>query len=542
MSVAKSSFLFATGTLISRVSGLIRDRVFLAVFGSSMIAEGFIVAYRIPNLLREMLAEGALGSSFTKVYSELFGPQRERSRRLLFDMSILMTLVAVVVCGLGITFAPEIVRLMTTERADNALMIHTATGLTRILFPFLYFMIIGAVMMGVLHQSGRFFVTAISPIAFNIVNIIGALWFASWFATKAPPWVDQAIADPMITGFTIAVTIGGLAQLLMQLQGVVPELRQALREWNGTAPWSPDVKKVLTLMGPMVLAASAGQINVIVNTGFATSVGEGAVVWLNSAFRLLHFPIGIFGVAIGVAVLPALARSMAKADGKMNAQSSREMQNAVELVLWLMVPCFVFYLVNNLEIVRCLLESGKFQLGDSVQTANALNAYAFALISYGLSKVMTSFYYAMERTPYALRVSLFSIATNFCVNYFFVDRYGHVGLALGYSVTQGLSVLLLIFGMRGHGVTVERGRLLRSLATLVFAGLAAGGIMTAIRAGMLGVPGLAGLTTWLASGLVLTTNLAVLTLVFAGFGLWYLKLGPRAALAALNARRRGRGA
>jgi peptidoglycan biosynthesis protein MviN/MurJ (putative lipid II flippase) len=150
---------------------------------------------------------------------------------------------------------------------------------------------------------------------------------------------------------------------------------------------------------------------------------------------------------------------------------------------------------------------------------------------------MTSFYYAMERTPYALKVSLFSIASNFCVNYLMVNRYGHVGLALGYSVTQGVSVLLLIFGMRGHGVSIERGRLLRSVAHLAVAGVLAGFAMTAVRYGMLQVPGLAALRTWLASGLVLSANLAVLFLVFAALGLWSVRLSPKAALAALKARR-----
>ncbi len=539
MSVAKSSALFATGTFISRISGLVRDRVFYAVFGSSPLAEGFTIAYRIPNMLREMLAEGALGSSFTKVYSELDSSDKVRARSLLFDTLMLMTLVSIVVCGLGTLFAPQIVDLMTTNAgSDRTLLIHTATGLTRLLFPFLYFMIIGAVMMGVLHQRGRFFVTSVSPIAFNAVNIAGALWFSHYFAAHAPAWVDDVIADRTVTGFTLTVVLGGLAQLLMQAQGVFKELRVAWREYRRRPLWSPDVKKVFALMGPMVIAASAGQINVMVNTIFATSAGEGSVVWLSAAFRLLHFPIGIFGVAIGVAVLPALARSMAKAEGKMNDNSSREMQNAIELVLWLMVPCFTFYLVNNLEVVQLLFQSGKFNAHDSERTAAALNAYSFALISYGVSKVMTSFYYAMERTRYALKVSLFSIASNFTVNYLFVSRYGHVGLALGYSITQGVSVLLLIFGMRGHGVKMDRARLTKSLVALVSAAVMSGGIMYLLRLFLLERGLGTSLKVWLGSGVILSSNMAILVAVFAVVGLFYVKLTPRAAWQKLQSRRR----
>lgn len=431
---------------------------------------GFVIAFRIPNLLREMLAEGALGNSFTKVYTSLFSEDRARARRLLFDMLLLMLAISVVVCTGGILAAPWLVDLMTAD-SQNATpeMMRTATGLTRLLFPFLGFMVIGAMLMGAQHQRGRFFLTAMSPLLFNIFNIAGALWFSGLFVAYGPDWIERVFADKAITGFSVGVLLGGFAQMLVQFYGLTREILEEAKQWNFRFLWSDDVKKVLILMGPMVLAASSGQVNAVVNTIFATSVSDAAVVWLYMSFRLLHFPIGMFGVAIGVAVLPALARAMTEAGGKVTMKSSNEIQNAIELVLWFMAPCFVFFLLNALPIVQCLYQSGNFTALDSQQTADALFAYSFALFSYGLSKVIISFYFALERTNYAFRVSMVTMVVNFAVNYFMVKAFGHVGLALGYSVTQGVSIFLLLIGLRRERIAWNFPKLLRSLGVMALA-------------------------------------------------------------------------
>lgn len=538
MSIAKSSFLFASGTLISRVAGLVRDRAVLAAFGASEVAEGFTIAFRIPNMLREMLAEGALGSSFTKVYSGLYTTDPARAKRLLWDAMVLMTLVALIVCAIGAFLSPWVVRLTTADTEQRQVLIATATGLTRLLFPFLGFMILGAICMGALHQRGRFFITAVSPVPYNIFSILGAVLFSKLFVTYAPDWVERVFAGKAITGLAVGVLLGGMAQFLVQLVGIWKELLEGRHAATGSF-FSPDVRKMLWLMAPMSLAASAGQINTMINQYFATTAEQGAVVWLYSSFRLLHFPIGIFGVAIGAAVLPSLSRALAKTSSIVNAEASLEMQNAVELVLWLMTPCFVFYVVNNLEVVRCLYQSGHYTAYDSEQTAVALNAYSYALISYGLSKVMTSFYFAMERTRFALKISLINVVTNAIANYLLVHRYGHEGIAYGYSLTQGLGVAMLIFGMRGHGVTLNRSRLYRSIGFMVLAGVAAGCVMRGVLMMSEGMPSMATLPVWLSSGLILLVNGVICLAFFFGLGLVCLRLTPKAAWEKLSRRRRG---
>jgi putative peptidoglycan lipid II flippase len=539
VSVAKSSLLFSSGTFLSRIAGLVRDRVVLATFGASESMAAFVIAFRIPNLLREMLAEGALGNSFTKVYSSLFIADQAKARRLLFDTVLLMTMVSVLVCVIGILVSPWIVELMTSDgQGKSETLVKSATGLTRLLFPFLGFMTIGAVFMGALHQRGRFFITAVSPLLFNIFNIVGALWFSGLFVAYGPNWIEEVFADKAITGFSVGVLLGGLAQMLVQFFGLAKELYSELKVWNFRIPWSEDVNRVLVLMTPMVLAASSGQVNVVVNTTFATSVSEAAVVWLYSSFRLLHFPIGLFGVAIGVAVLPALTRSMTATGGKVNPKSSEEIQNAIELVLWMMSPCFIFFCLNSLPIVQCLFQSGQFTPEDSLQTANALLAYSFSLFSYGLSKVVVSFYFALDRTKFAFKVSLVTVFVNFVVNYVMVNRYGHVGLALGYSVTQGISVALLLFGLRRDGITWNFPKLIRSLSVMSACIAASGGLMWSVNT--FAAPQLEAMH-WPIFFEALTkiiVNGSICGFLFVAAALIYLRLTPKSALAALNARRR----
>jgi putative peptidoglycan lipid II flippase len=538
MSVARSSLLFSLGTLVSRFAGLLRDRIVLSVFGASELMSGFIIAFRIPNMLREMLAEGALGSSFTKVYSELATKDKERARLLLLDALILMTIASIIICIIGIIIAPYLVKLMTSEAESGPQMIAVATGLTRLLFPFLGCMILGAICMGALHQKGTFFLTSVSPVFFNIFNILGALFFAKWLDVYGPEWIEKWIAPKAITGFTLGVLLGGLGQLLAQLYGIWSELSAAWQTYHLRSPWTPDIRKMLLLMGPMALAASAGQIRTVINNYFATTAGAGAVVWLDSAFRLLQLPIGLFGVAISSAVLPALSKALAAAGGRVNEKASLEIQNAVELVLWLMAPCFAFYAVNNVDVVKCLLQSGHFKAYDAEQTGSALFAYSFALLGYGLSKVMTSFYFALERTRFALYVSLATIVFNASINWYLVSHHGHTGLAWGYSVTQTLSIGLLVYGMRGHHITINRTKGLKSFGLLTLAILLSVAVMEfalrSIRDRHLFQSGL----VWVDSGLVLLINGTLCLAIFATFGLSYLRLTPQKAWAKLAQRRR----
>ena len=229
---------------------------------------------------------------------------------------------------------------------------------------------------------------------------------------------------------------------------------------------------------------------------------------------------------------------MTAAGGKVNPKSSEEIQNAIELVLWMMSPCFIFFALNSLPIVQCLYQSGKFTPTDSLQTANALLAYSFALFSYGLSKVVVSFYFALDRTKFAFKVSLVTVFVNFGVNYFMVNRYGHVGLALGYSVTQGISVALLLFGLRRDGISWNFPKLIRSLSVMSACIAASGSLMWSLNT--FAAPHLEAMQwpIFLEALTKITINGTICAAFFVTAALIYLRLTPQGALAALKARRR----
>jgi len=470
VSLARSSLLFALGTLISRFSGLARDMVTTHLLGAGPLHDAFVVAQRIPNLLRDMLAEGALGSSFTKVYTALKEQDGEAADRLLFHMLYLCLLVMSLLTLIGLWLAPSLVTMMSLGAATDAVYARHAVSLTRILMPTLAMAVIGAVAMGALYQRGKFFLNAVIPVLANLGVIAGGLLGGSLVTRYWPELLTEG-KDARVIGLAWGTVVGFVVQMVAALWNVRGPLqampRGCLREW----PWSPHLKQVLMLMGPAVIAGSAGPINSIVNTNFATSVGSGAVTWLNYAFRILQLPIGVFGVAVGVYALPALTRAVTQAGRKVDSKVSAQLEQAVIFVSWLLVPCMLFTLLHHHRIIDLLFGHGRYTPHDVDATGQALFAYAFSMLAYGLIKVMTSFYYAVDRTNFAMRVSLAAIAINFLGNSLFVKQLGHVGLALTTSLTLSINALVLIWGSTRMGARWNREVLRRHGLALVGAGL-----------------------------------------------------------------------
>lgn len=467
MSLAKKSLLFAIGTFLSRISGVIRESVLAGAFGANFLLDTFIIANRIPNLLRELLAEGALGASFTQVFSKLKEKDPTRARLFLIQSFYFFTLITTLFCIFGILFAPGLVKAMTffsTESTTHPEFFHDTVGLTRVLFPFIALMTIGSIASGVLHQKSMFFLSAISSVALNIGYIIGALCFAPLLVKYSPDWVSTYVADKMTTGLALGVLLGGFCQTAIQLAGIWrSELSRAGLAIRGF--WSEDLRNVCGLMGPMIIAGSAGQVNVLVNTNFASSLQEGSVTWLNFSFRILQLPIGIFAVGVGLISLPALTKAIARKNS--NAEVTAKLQEALSLVLWLVVPCLCFLLVNSLPVTQLLYQHGKFTAHDSIATGEALYYYSFSLIAYGLLKVLTSYYYASERTSFAMRMSIVSIVVNFALNSLFINSLGHKGLALTTSCTLSLNALFLIWGLKRDALAWQTQKLLRTLGLLI---------------------------------------------------------------------------
>lgn len=448
MSLAKSSLSFAFGTVLSRVLGLVREAVLAAVFGASALLDAFLVANRIPNMLRELAAEGALGSSFTKVFSDLEEKDQKASKALLRDLTVFLCLFFFFFSLVAMSFAPFLVKslLLFDSGASKVTFFENTVGLTRILFPFIGFMSLASIFAGALHKKGHFFYSSVTPMALNVGYIVGALVFSYLLRNHAPLWIEDYLAPREVVGLALGVLLGGFVQMLLLFLGVKKSFfgREKFFANGLSFHLSPEVKKVFHLMWPMVIAASAGQVNVFVNTNFATSLGDGSVSYLNFAFRLFQLPVGVFAVAIGTASLPLLAKNLSH--DKSYKDFNDSFHKVLELTFWLLVPCMLFIMINSEEIIRFLFERGNFSRTDVSHTGKVLFSYAFGLLGYGLVKVFTSIYFSLEKIKFAMRVSLISIVTNFFLNMYFV-KDGVSGLAFSTSCVMNLSALFLFIGL-----------------------------------------------------------------------------------------------
>jgi putative peptidoglycan lipid II flippase len=555
VSVARSSFVFAAGTFLSRISGVLRESVAGAVFGASVYMDAFVVAFRIPNLLRDLLAEGALGSSFTKVYASLSHQSgssnpsddfREEASQLLVQTLQLVVMVSIGICALGILFSGSIVSLMISEQgpSDSAELQRIATGLTQVMFPFIGFASLGAVIQGALYQQGKFFLVGVAPILFNLFSVAGALWFGGVFDKILPDHVISYFGNSPILGFAVGTLLGGAAQAAVQLWGIWTRLLKGKSLLPKSFPWSENIKKVLLLMSPLVIASSAGQINMMVNTNFATSLETGAATWLSFAFRVLQLPIGIFGVAVGAAVLPALARKIKDSGGQIDAAVSQETFNALDLVIWLMVPCMLFMYGSALDITKVIFQAGRFSEADSQATASAIQAYSLGLVGYGVLKVLNSYYIVRERTSFPMYVGLASIAVNYAANALLVQRFGHQGLALTASFILTANATILMIGTTPDRLKFETREVIGSLLRLV---AAVSGVfllrhfyqapLQDFSLSRLFTDDLTTMTTKIDSSLRLAVDGATVVVIFAGVGLNKIGKSPREALKMLRKKR-----
>lgn len=543
MSLARSSFLYTLGTFLSRISGLIRDSVMSGVFGAGSSVEAFFVANRIPNLFRDMLAEGALGSSFTKVYTTISVDDEARAHRLLCDAFRFGFYFLLSISALGVLTAPIFVQLLTILSSESnrpSAFYRETVVLTRILFPFLGFAILAALAGGVLQQRGKFFLAAVSSSGLNVGYIIGSLLFGQIIVMYAPASLDSDYVDRRILGLALGVVLGGVFHFLAQFRWIWKELI-AIKGWTVSPRLiSKDLYRVFLLMMPAAVASSAGSINLLVNTNFATALDTGAVTWLNYAFRLLQLPVGIFAVAVGSVTLPSLTRAVAIAGNRVDERVSRELEVSCEFINWLMVGCLAFLLFSCLPTVQLLFQHGKFDEASAKATADALFAYSFGVVGYGLIKVLTSFYYAIEKTSYAMRVSLAMVAVNALSNYLLAKQFGHIGLAATSSITLSGNALFLALGLRKNGFTFHFRECMRAYGWLAAAFVVSMILQVFLVSASRHFPGYGAMPLKLrALNDVLFAGVTVVA-VFTLAAMIRLRVGPKAALQKLRAIKRGR--
>ncbi|MBP7147891.1 MAG: murein biosynthesis integral membrane protein MurJ [Acidobacteria bacterium] len=442
--LAHAAGLVTAGTLLSRIFGLIRDQLFAALFGAGAAADAFVVAFRIPNLLRDLFAEGALSAAFVPAFTDAL---HNRSRADAFALAnrLMTTLSAVlgalVLAGLFATGA--LVGAIAPGFAAEPGKFELTVRLTRIMLPFLPLVSLAAVAMGMLNSLGRFFVPAFAPACFNIVAIATGL--ALWLLR-----LDPVLA---VTGWAAGTLLGGLAQFVVQ----VPALRREhwrLRPALDLALSDPGLRRMALLMAPAAAGLAATQVNIFVNSIFA-SQQAGAIAWLNYAFRLMQLPLGLFGVAVGTIATASLARRAAAGDVPGLGQTLR---SSLRLVGALTIPATLGLMVLARPIIRLIFEHGNFTAEDTAATAAALVYYAVGLFAYSSVKSLAPAFYAVGRAGVPLGASVAAVAANIALNVALFPVLGFRGLALGTSVAAlvNFAVLALAF-QRSYGGLADRG-------------------------------------------------------------------------------------
>ena len=442
--------------LCSRILGLIREQVFAGLFGAGKNLDAFLIAFRVPNLLRDLFAEGALSTAFITTFSKKIATEGDESAwRLGNKVATLTAVFMSVITVLGIIFAPQIIYVMTGFGGWSPDKTETTILLTRIMWPFILLVSLAALVMGMLNAKHVFGAPAMASSYFNLGSIIGGVVIGYW--------LDPHFGTRSLIGLSIGTLIGGLWQLTAQF----PSLRRVGYKFLADFRWRDEgVRTVLMLMGPAVIAASAVQVNVLVNSGFAARLGDGPVSWLNIAFRLMQLPLGIFGVAVGTVTLPLVSRTAALGD---MAGFRSALAHAIRLVTLLTVPAAVGLILLARPIISVIYEHGRFTSAATIQTAAALQFYAIGLAAYSAVKVLAPAFYAIDRRYLPMMVSIFSIIINFGLNWFFMFKIGlgHRGLALSTSLVALTNFLLLYIMMRKYAGPLETDALLGLLAKLL---------------------------------------------------------------------------
>lgn len=458
--LAKSAGLISVATLASRLLGVVREMVLAAFFGAGLEMDAFNVAFRIPNLVRDLFAEGAMTAAFVPTFMRTLTHRGKEDAWRLGNLVInALLIVTGVIVLLGILFAPQITRAIAAEYAAVPGKLELTTYLTRIMLPFLTTVAVAVAMMGMLNSLHRFFIPALSPAMFNVATIACAFLLV-------PPFVRFGI--PGITAIAIATLLGGLGQIAIQW----PALRREGYHYQPVLTFRDrDLREVLRLMAPGTLGLAAVQINVFVNTYLATSQEQGAVSWLNYSFRLMYLPIGLFGVSIATAALPDISRHAASDDF---ASMRRTISGALRMMLMLNIPAAIGLIALAHPIVAMLLERGRFGPHDTAATAAALTFYAPGLLGYSAVKIASPSFYSLRDSRTPVTVSVISVLTNLVLNLLLIRVMGYRGLALGTALAAMVNASALLWLLRRRLRGLEGRRIAIALVKILIASTAMG--------------------------------------------------------------------
>jgi len=493
-SIAASAGKVSAATAFSRVLGLVREQVVAYFFGAGMATDAFVAAFRIPNLLRDLFAEGALSSAFVPVFKDKLvkSGKAEAFRLASLTISALLLIVGLVV-AVGIIVSPGIVYISAKGFTADPAKFDLTVNMTRLMFIYLLMVSVSAVMMGILNSVGRFGIPALSPALFNIGMIL------------APVLLYEYFSIPIYT-LAVGVIIGGIGQLVFQ----VPSLLKIGFRFRLMVNFADaGIRRIIRLISPMILGLSASRINILINTLLASLLIEGAMSYLNYAYRLMHFPLGVFGVALGTVTLPKVSADAARNNLDQLVKTFRE---AVGLTLFLVVPSAVYLAGFGGDLVRLIYERGAFDPTATGETARALYYYAFGLVGFAGVRVAAPVYYALDDAKKPMFYSIISVAINIILNFVFIPIWGFAGLAAATSAAGLTNFILLVYNMRKKVAGIDYADILWTAFKIIFGSIAAFIIIKLLDIPLLIAPG------------NITGKIMVVGLQIAGMGLLYLVL------------------
>ena len=398
----RSALSFTGGTFVSRILGLVREVVLASVFGANAATDAFWVAFRIPNFMRRLFAEGSFSTAFVPALTEMKEKGSPEDLRLMIArVAGTLGAVLLLVTGLGVLFAPQITAVFASGSADEPAKLQLTTDLLRITFPFLLFVSLTAMAGGVLNTFHRFGLPALTPVVMNVCMIAAALWWAPYFAVP-------------ITSVAWAVTIAGVLQLLLQLPMLA---KLGVLSWPRWGWGAPEVRKVMKLMVPTLFGSSVAQVNLLFDTMIAVYLITGSQTWLAYSDRLLEFPLGMFGVALGTVILPSLSRHHVNTD---HAGFSRALDWGLRTTLLIAVPAMLGLILLAQPLIATLLQHGAFTGHDTRMASMSLAALSLGLPAFALVKVLAPAFFARQDTRTPVRAGVSAMIANMVLNALFL--------------------------------------------------------------------------------------------------------------------------
>ncbi|MGL9721241.1 murein biosynthesis integral membrane protein MurJ [Symbiopectobacterium sp.] len=496
MNLLKSLCAVSSMTMLSRVLGFIRDAIVARVFGAGVATDAFFVAFKLPNLLRRVFAEGAFSQAFVPILAEYKSQQGdEATRTFLAYVSGMLTLVLALVTVAGMIAAPWVIMVTAPGFAATPDRFALTSALLRITFPYILLISLTSMVGSVLNTWNRFSVPAFAPTFLNI-SMIG-------FALFATPYFD-----PPVLALAWAVLLGGVLQLVYQL----PHLKKIGMLVLPRFKWRhPGVGRVMKLMAPAILGVSVSQISLIINTIFASFLSEGAVSWMYYADRLMEFPSGVLGVALGTILLPSLAKSVASGD---QDAYSHLMDWGLRLCFLLALPSAVALGILSKPLIVALFQYGKFSALDALMTQRALIAYAIGLMGLIVVKVLVPGFYSRQDIKTPVKIALVTLVLTQVMNLIFIGPLQHAGLALSIGLASCLNAGLLYWQLRKQQLFQPRPGWGTFLVKLVIAVLAMSAVLIALLVWM---------PAWDIGGMTVRISRLMLVVV-AGAGTYFVML------------------